>query len=194
MSRAGLSELITFVRANAAVGTADYTVNGASYWTDDQIQDALMKWHSRYNQVPLLTYPETDTGNNTVYKNYAPKYGRYFEGTASGSPYWLITDSQGSVISPSTYNVNSTTGQVVFHNNQAGSARFLTAYAYRPEMTISDIWSFKAAHLTAYDFSSNDQTFNRSQLFDQALKMAQRWRDLGGIEYSEVQRSDTTRG
>lgn len=195
MARPGLSYLIDYIRLNSVSGTADYTVGTTTYWSDDQIQAQMMRLHSRYIEMPLIMEPTLDTNGSTTYKHYKPRAGRAFEGTASGSPYWAITDSMGSVIPTSQYTVDSWSGRIVFTNDQAGSARFLTAYTYRPEATVADIWAVKTGHYSsAIDFRSSDQQFNRSQLFDNAEKMRRHWQSISGIEFSTVPMTYPPRG
>lgn len=192
MARLGMAYLIEDARFFSNSGTADYQIGGETYWSDDQIQTAFMRNHSRIVRMPLRSVMSYE-GGSAVYKIFEPRraINGYYEGTASGLDYWRIENSQGSVLATSTYTVNSRTGVVDFFTSQGDVDLYLTAFAYDFNSTIASIWRIKASHYSGrFDFKTNDQEVKVSQLYKQAMEQVKSWESRAGIVVGTVVRSD----
>lgn len=169
--RAGMADLIKQVRRITNAGKEDYTVGDVTYWRDADIQEVLDRHVDYLVEMPLKWVTTTDTGGTTRYKIAQSPYG-YLEGTTSGTAYFYITETGGSIISGSGYTPNYDQGRITFTSDQGGTAYFLTAYSYDVYAAAADIWRERLANFSGwYDFRSDNQTFTRSQAFEHANKM-----------------------
>lgn len=192
MARLGMKYIIDDARLYSNSGTADYQIADETYWSDDQIQEAFMRNHTRVVRLPLRPVLSFE-GGSAVYQIFEPRrtINGYYEGTASGSDYWRVENSQGSVIATSNYKVDSRTGVLDFFTSQSDVDLYLTAHAYAFNQTIALIWRIKASHYSGrFDFKTNDQDVKVSQLYQQAMAQVKDWEAKSGIIVGTVVRSD----
>lgn len=190
MARDGMAWLINEIRAACDLGTADYTVNSVSFWSDDQIQTELDKHRTDYNRV-LLNYVTDYDGGTAVYVNYyAPAVG-YYEDATGGTAVWAVEDSDGDTIGTADYTANYQNGHIRFDEDRGGTAYYLRARSYNINRAAAAIWRRKAAHYAlAYDFAADNQRFNRSQMQKAALEMAKQYDAKGGVMSVKMVRGD----
>lgn len=192
-ARSGMADLITTVRRLASAGTADYTVAGETYWSDDYVQDALDQARTELFDEPLHPVTEYDSGGTARYYEYRAPFG-YFEQTTGGTAVWKLRDANYATLGTADYTVDYLTGHVTFAADQAGSVRYLTARSYDVYAAAAMIWESKAAHVAdRYDFTADGASFKASQLVDQYAKQAQRmWSKstTGGMTYHRIKRDD----
>jgi len=170
MSRSGMSNLINRVRQATSAGTADYTVNGVSYWADDDIEDVLDSNSRLLIDTPLIWREQNISGTS----NYiiAQSMYRDFEGAESGTARWQVRDSAGSSVGTANYTTDYRRGQITFNTDQGGTSYYLTAYTYDINAAAADIWRQRLANFSLwYDFSADNQNFSRSQAFEHAKEM-----------------------
>ena len=192
-ARTGMSNLLLRFRSMVFAGTADYTVNSVAYWTDDQLQDRLDASRMELHNVPLVPMPELgQQAGAAVYRYHDYAVGRGdLEEAASGTVAWVVRDANGAEVGTANYTPDYIRGIVRFTNDQMGSAYTVKARSYRLKQAAAAVWYEKAAQYPiAYDFSTEGQSFKRSQLVDQALKMAQSFDDSSGIVASGFVRTD----
>ncbi len=174
-ARVGMSTLISEIRKVCNVGTADYTVGGVSYWTDEQIEEVLDKYSQRILRESLLAEGEWQTGGTVVYVNYRFKE-TFPEEAGSGSAVWLVQNGEGSAIGTANYSVNYQQRRISFTADQDGETRFLTYYSFDLFRAAAEIWEAKAAHVSdRFDVETDNHNLKRSQLH--AMYMA-RARDM----------------
>lgn len=79
-ARAGMVEIIAELRALGAAGTADFSIAGISYFTDDQLQDILDQHRRDWTHIPLIAQ-STQTNGTTYYYDYfiPPELGKTWE-------------------------------------------------------------------------------------------------------------------
>lgn len=174
-ARSGMTTLITDLRAMAAVGTADFSVNGTSYFTDDHLEDILDRHAVHYTRHRLDAEPE-NIGGTTVYYRYvlpAPT----LEGTASGTAVWRLENSAGSAFASSAFAIDHNLQRITMTDNQAGSALYLTARAYGLNAAAADVWGRKAAYYAdRYDVKTDNHDLKRAQLIANAFTMQKEFR------------------
>lgn len=173
-ARSGMADLITRVRALTGAGTADYTAGGASFWTDDQLQDALDRCRlDVYDEAvpPLVTY---DSGGTAEYKTYESQYDS-FEATTGGTAIFYLRESGGARVGTALYTPDYERGVFEFAASvTGGSVLYLTGRSYDVYAAAADIWRQKAAHVAdRFDFSADGASFKVSQLMAQYERQAQ---------------------
>lgn len=193
MARAGMTALLTEFRGLAEAGTAEYSVAGTSYWTDDQLQDVLDIHRKDVIFEPLQMYPTQIAGGSISYQDYRSSYG-YYEATTGGTAILYLQDSTGETIGSANYTPDYRRGQFQFSANQAGSVYYLTGHSYDLNAAAADIWRRKAAHYapTSFDFSTDNHSIHRSQVYQHCKEMADYFdgQSSGSIQTVSMFRSD----
>ena len=163
MSRSGMADNIARVRSLTYAGTAEYTVGTATYWDDDQVQDVLDR--HRYDVVREELIRETTyLGGGSVEYTKLRSRNRCFEGAESGATVFFIEDGPGTNRSTATYTPDYQTGEFVFDSDVAGTVLYLTGRTYDVHGAAAELLEAWAAREAAcYDFTTDGQTFNRSQ-------------------------------
>ena len=185
MARTGMSNPIIKLRSLTEAGSADYTVNAVTYWTDDQLQTVLDTYRTDvFSETlePVITYDGSGTAN---YYDYFCIPGDYEEGTAQ----FRVTTSLGSAVTPT---INYQAGHLSFGAvNQAGTAYYLTARRFDISAAAADVWRRKAAHVAeAYDFSADGQSMSRSQMKKHFSEMAQMYSGQAQPSTARLTRDD----
>lgn len=177
--RDGMANLIDRVRALTGAGTAEYTVAGDTYWTDQQLQDVLDSNATYFVDSPLTWLTENVDGT-AVYKVAQAEY-RDLEEATSGTARWVIRDGAGTAQGTANYTVDYRAGRVTWTADQGGTAYYLTGYSYDVYVAAADIWLERLAYFNNwYDFQADNQRFTRSQAWDHAKEMEQRLRQQAG--------------
>jgi len=192
-ARAGMAELITQVRQLAAVGTADYAVGGATYWTDDQLQAHLDRTRTEIWEEGLAVVPQVNSGGTTVYLEYRMPFG-WLEQTTGGTSVFYLSEAGGARIGTASYTADYTNGRVTFSADQKGSVRYVTARAYDVYEAAARLWESKAAHVAdRFDFTADGASFKVSQMVAQYSAMARQMRmqsTTGGLRIAKMTRPD----
>jgi len=184
--RAGMEHLITRLRGLTEAGTADYTLAGVSYWSDDQMQDVLDR-HGQPVWRQALTLGDWDQ-NSEYHDYYLPV--KNAEGTASGTAVWRLEDANENLVGVA-YTVNDESGLVRFTPDTEGSAYYVTTRTYNLNRAAAEVWETKAAHASkGYAFTADGATYNRQQVYEHCLRMADRYRNLSGVKVARLFRSD----
>lgn len=173
--------MIERLRGMTEAGTADYTAGTTVYWSDAALQAVLDDYRNdvrREELTPKLTYGD---GGSVFYYDYLSRFGN-FEQTTGGTAIFYVAVSTGEKAGTANYSVDYQRGVVTFAADQGGTAYFLTGSAYDLNAAAAQVWRQKAAHLaqTAMDFSTDGHRFNRSQLVEHALLMAEKYDMMGG--------------
>lgn len=171
MARNGMSNLISQVRQLTGAGTADFSIDATTYFSDNHIQDVLDRNKIDVVESPLTYDITTDTGGTARYLTARSAYG-YFETLDSGTAYFNLKQSDGSLVGTANYTVDYTRGVITFTADQGGTAYYLTGYSYDPHAAAAEIWGFRLSNFVDwYDFSADNQSLSRSQVFQHAKEM-----------------------
>ena len=189
-AREGMTNLILRLRGMTAAGSADYSVGGVDYWTDDQLQDRLDMARQDLNRVPLVPSSEYQGGTALYYDYYAP-VGNLEEYDTTNAAVFQVEDGDGDAAGTADYTADYLRGVIRFGSDQAGTAWYIRARTYNMNAAASMVWYDKAAHYAGqFDVKTDNHDLKRSQLLDQALKMAARYEVNSGIGSAKMVRSD----
>lgn len=187
MARSGLANLITRLRELTATGYSDYTVNGAAYWTDDQLQVYLDRYRTEWRYVRLNSQADYEAGDYTYTAYHFPMWASHIE----ESDGFRITQSDGTTIASANYSVNFEAGVVTFTTDQDNAERLADFRAYDLNRAAADIWEAKAAHVAErVDFRTDNHQLSASQYYDHCVKQATRLRSIAGLGFSKFVRTD----
>lgn len=200
-ARTGMANLITRLRALTNAGTADYTLAGETYFTDNHLQEVLDSNVTRLEDYGLSWRKDTIGGGTAEWHRCQAGQFRDYEETTSGTTRWVIRDGPGAVQGTAGYTVNYQDGLVTFAADQGGTAYYLTAHSYDLHSAAADVWLRRQAYYSNwYEFSSDQQRFSRQQAFDHAIAMEKQMRGRGGqnkgvgaLKAGEFLRSDVNR-
>lgn len=196
-ARAGMATLIGQLRAATNVGTADYSIAGSAYWSDEQLQAELDRVGEQWRDVQLYPVQQLTGGGSAAYYDYEfpPVLGKWFEEAGANSGF-AVKDGVGGSVDASGYTVNYQARKVTFSANQAGSVRLLDIRSYRFNAAAAQVWRWKAGNVSnRFDWSSDNMSVKRSQAYKSAMEMARYFAGLeggGGISTSMMVRTDMT--
>lgn len=188
--RSTMYELIRVIRGITASGTADYTINSYSYWSDSHLQTVLDRWRVDIYREGLQAIDSYAGGGTVQYLYYQSEYGNY-EQTQGGSEIFWLEDGDGDKIGSASYSVDYGRGLITFAANTLGTAYYLTGRSYDLNKAAADIWRQKAAHYASlFSFSTDNHRIDKGALITNALKMAALYDARSGPVVTTLYRSD----
>lgn len=148
-----------------------------TYWTDDQVQDALDRNRLELIDEPLSPFPTVNAGGTTEYRHYQSQY-RSFEATTGGTAVYILRDGTGARVGTALYTPDYDLGRIEFAATvTGGSTLYLSGNAYDVYAAAADVWSQKAGHVAdRFDFTADGASFKASQLVAQYERMAAQMR------------------
>ena len=180
MARTGMDNLITRLRGLTNAGTADFSIAGTSYFTDNQLQDVLDANVTLVENQAITWLPDTIGGGSIEWHRALTGY-RDFEEADSGTAQWALRDAQGTLQGTANYTPNYVSGELNFTADQGGTIYYLTARSYDLNNAAADIWQRRQSYYADWvDISSDDQRFAWQQAFEHAVKMEEQMRARGG--------------
>lgn len=195
-ARTGMTDLISRLRGMTSAGTADYTVNLISYWSDDHLQNVLDAHRLDFYEQELDQITAVESAV-VVYKTYRAPY-RNLEGSTVN---FILADFQGTPAGTADYTADYFNGVISFSANQAGKIWYLTGHSFDLYAAAAEVWRMKAAHAseTSFDFSTDNHSIKGSNLPAQCLKMADYYEkqsmmssvNINGPQSILIERSDT---
>lgn len=188
-ARAGMASLILELRGMCSVGTADYSVAGVPYWSDDQLQQQLDRRRETYLRVPLEPEPVYVDGSYQYFAyEIEDEIGRHFE-QASTDGAFVVRNSSGGTATG--YTVNYEAGEITFTADQANAVYYLDCRVYDIRRVAADVWEWKAGHAAdRVDFQSDNHKFSLSDEFDHCMGLAKSFRKQAGVVTSTFVRED----
>lgn len=191
MARTGMANLIAELRGMCNAGSADYTINGVTYWTDDQLQSILDRRSTEVIDERLVTVSENN-GGTTTYTRYYSRHGNY-EATTGGSLVFVVKDANHSPVGTANYTPDYYTGEIVFAANTAGSAYYLTGRSYDLDAAAADVWNRKASQAmsASYSWSTDNMRVDKTAMRKEAVEMARYYRGMAGPASIDLTRGDT---
>jgi len=166
--RSSMANLIRRLRQMCEAGPDDYTLDGVTYWTDDELQARLDETRSWLTDVPLAVRPSYEN-SEYVYKLYeVPRTaGNAIEGG------FRVYDSTGVDVDPDTYSWYDRDLSISFAADTTGIAYYADLHAYNLQKAAQGIWLDKAAHMhMAINFSADGHRFDREALYKHCMEMA----------------------
>ena len=191
--RAGMDYLIAELRGLADAGYEDYKVAGVSYWSDKHLQDRLDRYRTDFLEEDLDAVQQYRNGT-TYYNEYRSQYVN-IEGVASGTGVFKLDNAGGTNMPGTMWSADYTRGVITFTNDTSGSSMILTGRSYDLNAAAADVWRAKAANAgKMYDFSSDGQSFRRSQFYQHCTQMAQYYEGLSAPTIISMYRGDNAPG
>ena len=187
MARTGMSDILTELRILSEAGTADYSLAGDTYWSDNQLQNILDQYRTDVVYEQLTSYPVTVAGGSLSWLDYRSSYD-WLEATTGGTAILYIQDGAGTTIGTSTYTPDYIRGQFQFGSDQQGSTYYLTARSYDLSSAAAAVWRRKAAHYapTSFDFSTDNHSIKRSMVYQHCLEMAEYFEGKGAESIQSI--------
>lgn len=159
----------TSAPADAANIAVEYRT---AQFTDDYLEDKLDKHVTFIRDELLLWDPETIGGGTIAYHD-AHSRRCDFEEADSGTVYWAVRDSIGTLEGTANYTRDYLRGYFRWTNDKSGTSFYLTARSYDINAAAADLWMEKAASAsTRTSFTSEFNKFERQQYFDHCIQMA----------------------
>ena len=188
--RTGQEYMVNYLRDVCLAGTSDYTFNGGTYWTDNQLADILNKTASVSSHINAIPISQETQGTLYYYQYQIP--GAWFEDETSGTPYFHIYDGMGTAIGTADFTLEPKTGMLTFDDDRGGSAVTLNITRYNINQAAADLWRRKAAHISevSYDISLDGHKLSRSQRVSLYMSMAREYEAQSGFSEIPVVRSD----
>jgi hypothetical protein len=194
MTRTGMSDIFAELRQMTEAGTADYTLGTVTYWSDLQLQNILDRHAFEVDGMPMQVFPHRIAGG-FEYKEYYIGH-KWIEQEAAGTSIFKITDVNGATIGTALYSVDYNVGEVEFVADQGTAIQYMvTCVSYDIESAAAKVWRKKASHYSAaYDFSTDNHSVKRSQLYDHAKERAEYYDGRGGegVSVTSLGRADDT--
>lgn len=190
--RAGMVDIVSEVRALAAVGPADYTIAGNPYWTDAQVEAELDKHYEYIVNSPMEVVATYGTTGTWTYFDYYVG-AEWIEQTDGGTATFYIQDSTGAVIAAADYSVDYQNGVVTFDSDTTGAVRSVTCYAYDVNAAAAEIWRKKGQYyFSAVDFSTDNHSIKRESVYLHCIEQAQHFEAMawGSNDSADLVRSD----
>jgi hypothetical protein len=167
MARAGMSDLIQYVRELSNAGTTEMTIGTAAYFSDNHIQTTLDNHRRDFQFMPTVSIPEQVSGS-VVYKEFRTE--PYIE---SGTAFYLQT-ANGGTVGTSLYSVDYTRGVIDFTSDTVGTAFYATGNTYDINAAASEIWKKKASNAAnQVDWSSDNHRMASSQYYAHCMKQSE---------------------
>lgn len=190
MARAGMANLILEIRKLCNVGTADFSVAGTNYFSDDQIQALLDNYRATWKRVHLEPIPDPLSGSYDYFEYQIPASLRWFEENAASSG-WLVEDSAAGSVNSSSYTANYNARLITFTSDTNGADYYLDCRTYDVYKTAGEIWEQKASFVAnSVDWQSDNHRISASQEHKHCLAMAKKYKSMGGLTLSRQRRVD----
>lgn len=175
--RAGMTDLVARLRTLTAAGTADYSLAGTTYWSDEHLQATLDRHRTDFRDVLLVGESRYYVLNHTD-----------IEGTATGADAWALRAADGTDAAAS-YTLDPP--RLTFDASQGGSAFYADYRAFDMNRAAAEVWYAKAAHAAdAFDIRTDNHDLKRGQLRENALRMADYYRGRALPKSVTVRRAD----
>ncbi|MCC7210130.1 MAG: hypothetical protein IT323_22695 [Anaerolineae bacterium] len=188
-ARTGMVNLIRRLRGLTHAGTADYSVAGTDWWTDDQLQEVLDACRVDLNHVPLSEAPEY-SGGVQVFRMFYTGYPN-LEEMDSGTDAFDIENGRGDSVGTALYTADYIRGVVNFTSSYNGTALYITGRSYDLNIAAAQVWREKAAWRANFiNFSADDQSFTQAQWFAHCQEMAGLYEAASGVSSAQLYRSD----
>jgi hypothetical protein len=190
-ARSGMADIIAELRMLASAGTADYSLAGADFWSDSQLQDILDRNAWKMEASPM-TYAETYIDGGVEYLNYYIGRG-YIEQSTGGTAIFIVMDNEWNTVSAGDYSVDYNVGQVTFSADTEGAVYLVTCVSYDMNASAAQVWRKKASHYhSAVDFSTDNHSIKREQMYKHCLEQAEYFESIayGAGSSADLVRSD----
>jgi hypothetical protein len=171
-------------------GTADYTIAGFGYWTDDHLLTILDRYRIDVYREQLLPIERYAGGGTIAYYVHKSEYGNFEQTTGGTAIFWLET-SDGTDVGTASYSMDYYNGIATFSADTSGTTYYLTGRSYDINKAAADVWRQKAAHYAGmFSFSTDNHRVDKGALIKNAMQMAQTYESYSAPTVSVMYRGD----
>lgn len=194
-SRTGLTNLIRRLRSMTHTSNNDYSLvigDGSTvvWWSDSQLEEVMSVHMMDFQWAELIPQVEVAAGGTARYFYYQAPRGN-LEEADSGTVYWRVADSTGSVVGTTNYTVDYVRGLIHFNSDTGGTSYYLRGRSFDLNLCAIDIWQEKQGSKEAfYAFKSDNQSFDRNQWFDHCKQMIAQYQTSSGLQVTIMRRAD----
>lgn len=189
-ARTTMARLIQEVRNLTAADHAEYTIGTATYWDDAQVQTMLDRHRRDVNRAPLEAVYAWASGGSIQYQEYRACFGEW-EATDGGSAIFQVEDSTGANAGTAAWSADYARGIVTFAADQRGTAYYVTGRVFDLYGAAAELLrAWAAREKLAFDFSSDQQSFKRSQKAQTLLQMAVEYEGKAWTRSAPMRRGD----
>jgi hypothetical protein len=180
MARSTMATIREDLRGMTEAGTADWTAGTTAYFTDEVLDAILDRYAEPFVYKPMEPEdPYLQAGGTYHWTVYEIEDTRNIEQSSGGTATFWIQDNIGGTVLAADYSVDYRNGIVTFAANTLGKPYFCTGYSYDLNGAAAEIWQKKANHASsAIDFSTDNHSIKRSNLYKQYMDMANYYRSL----------------
>lgn len=191
-ARTGMTQILSDLRMLTEAGTAEWTLGALTFWDDDRLQDVADKHRTEFVFQPMGEYPTYDTSGNLSYNDYTAGFEN-IEQTTGGTAIFYIQDSSFAFAGTANWTADYRRGKFTFSTDTEGESHYATGRAYDLNAAAAEVWRIKANHYaTAFDFSTDNTTVKKSQVYDHCIERAEYFEGLakGSMVQASIMRSD----
>lgn len=173
--RPSMAAIILELRALTDASLGETTVNGITFWDDDQLQAILDQYRVDILDVALQPAAQRVAGSTGYLRYYFPSdLGFFIEED------FAVTDDQGNPLTGWTYTPN--TRHILFDSDHGGDTVLMTGYAYNLRLAAAKVWLTKASHRTALiDWKAGGQTLSEDQEYQHCMQKFNEFAGPNGI-------------
>jgi hypothetical protein len=183
-------ELVRTLRGMTDAGTADYTIAGFGYWTDDHLLNIMDRYRVEVYREQLYPIERLLGGGTVAYYVHKSEY-RNFEQTTGGTAIFWLETSDGTDVGTASYTMDYQNGNATFTANTSGTTYYLTGRSYDLNRAAADVWRQKAAHYAGmFSFSTDNHRVDKGALIKNAMQMANVYDGFAGPVTCTMNRSD----
>ena len=179
MARTTMDEIREDLRGITEAGNNDWTTGVTTYFSDYVLDNILDKYASKFVYSGLkLDDPHKLSDGTFSYTVYSLGFGNVEQSTG-GTAVFYLQDNTGGTVAAADYSVDYRNGIVTFTADTDGAAYFATGTYYDINAAAAEIWRLKAVHASnSFDFSTDNHSVKRSQVYQQYMEMANYYRGL----------------
>lgn len=195
-ARTGMTDIIADLRGLTEAGTADWTAGTVAFFSDDMLQTILDRYKEPFTYKGMETEQPVKTATGWLWSLYEIEDTENIEASTGGTAVFYVQDNVGGTLAANAYTMDYRNGILALITPVSiATPYFATGYSYDINAAAADVWQTKANHVSAnFDFSTDNHSIKRSQLFDNYTKMANYYRSLskeGAGGSLELKRKDT---
>jgi hypothetical protein len=181
--RAGMADILKYVRLKTATAEDEVTIGGITYWSDEQLQEYVDRHRIDMRNVALIPYPEYVDGIRSTVRYYLPQtMGQWVE-----TDTLTVVDSLGNAAP--TYTVDLPSRLVLFDADTLGKAYYIRTRFYDVRPAIADIWLDKVGlRVELIDWKAGGQNLAEDQEYQHCLDQYKLWSEIGGIQTTKMKK------
>lgn len=174
--RAGMVEVIAELRRMTDTSENDTTVNGVTYWTDEQLQTILDQRRQYVDNAPLLAVPEVLDSVTTWTRYHMPIVSGVWERDTA----FQVVNASGEDAPAHTIEYDA--GVILFAATTDGRTYYVRGRVYNLNRAAAQVWLEKAGHrATLIRWKAGTHTLDEDLEYQHCLEMYTKYSSASGI-------------